>query len=408
LSTSGSTGSTDDTASATSGIGSRSDLIQGPTEDNAPISVLVGKTRVVADPMANSILVVGRPSEIEKVNGLLDKLDRKPSQVYLATVIGQLTLGDGFDFGFDYLNAIQDRDGGSNNFTAGQNVTGLLGSGTTARVPNIQTNIANAIPMASGLNLYGHIGNALDVYVSALETTDRFKVLSRPSVFALNNKKAVITSGTLIPVPAQTVQNLNNNNLGTFTTTIEYRDVVLKLEVVPLINEDGEVNLTIAQINDTVVDETVIAQNTVPIIATEQIVTSVNVRDGNTIVLGGLISDSDKKSTSGTPFLSRIPGVGNLFKHNKNETTRKELLIFIQPQVVTNEIDLRQASIQEDYRTKIGAEAADRFPQSPGMSPSNAAKPANEAPKKPGFLNRLFNRDGRPSKAPPPPSLRHP
>lgn len=409
LSTSGSTGSSDDTASATSGIGARSDLIQGPTEDNAPISVLVGKTRVVADPMANSILVVGRPSEIEKVNGLLDKLDRKPSQVYLATVIGQLTLGDGFNFGFDYLNTIQGKYGNSNNFTSGQNVTGLLGSGTTARVPNIQTNIANAIPMASGLNLYGHIGDALDVYVSALETTDRFKVLSRPSVFALNNKKAVITSGTLIPVPAQTVQNLNNNNLGTFTTTIEYRDVVLKLEVVPLINEDGEVNLTIAQINDTVVDETVIAQNTVPIIATEQIVTSVNVRDGNTIVLGGLISDSDKKSTSGTPFLSRIPGVGNLFKHNKNESTRKELLIFIQPQVVTSEIDVRQTSIKEDYRTKIGVELSGRFPQDPGMTPPDAeAQTTNEPSKKAGLLNRIFNREGKTLKASPPPSLRHP
>jgi general secretion pathway protein D len=409
LSTSGSTGSTDDTASATSGIGSRSDLIQGPTEDNAPISVLVGKTRVVADPMANSILVVGRPSEIEKVNGLLDKLDRKPSQVYLATVIGQLTLGDGFNFGFDYLNTIQGKYGNSNNFTAGQNVSGLLGNGTTTRVPNIQTNIANAIPMASGLNLYGHIGDALDVYVSALETTDRFKVLSRPSVFALNNKKAVITSGTLIPVPAQTVQNLNNNNLGTFTTTIEYRDVVLKLEVVPLINEDGEVNLTIAQINDTVVDETVIAQNTVPIIATEQIVTSVNVRDGNTIVLGGLISDSDKKSSSGTPFLSRIPGVGNLFKHNKNETTRKELLIFIQPQVVTSDLDLSQTSIKEDYRTKIGVELSGRFPQEPGMTPrETGAQSTNEPSKKPGFLNRIFNRDGKMLKASNPPSLKHP
>ncbi len=411
LSTAGG-GTTDDTASAGGGTASRADLIQGPTEDNAPVSVLVGKTRVVADPMANSILVVGRSSEIEKVNGLLDKLDRKPAQVYLATVIGQLTLGDGFDFGFDYLSAINDRDGAGNNFTAGQNVTGLLGSGATGRIPDIRTNLANAIPAASGLNLYGQVGDALDIYVSALETTDRFKVLSRPSVFALNNKKAVITSGTLIPVPAQTVQNLNNNNLGTFTTTIEYRDVVLKLEVVPLINEDGEVNLTIAQVNDTVVDETVIAQNTVPIIATEQIVTSVNVRDGNTIVLGGLISDSDKRSTSGTPFLSRIPAVGNLFKRNQNSTQRKELLIFIQPTVVTSDGEMKLSSTKEDYRTKIGADAAQRFPDQVDVQAvrlSEAAeRSAEEAAKKQGsFFGKLFNRNSsKLKKAEPPPSAK--
>lgn len=403
LGTSGSSGADDTASGATTSIGSRADVIQGPSEDNAPISVLVGKTRVIADPMSNTILVVGRTSEIEKVNGLLDKLDRKPAQVYLATVIGQLTLGDGFDFGFDYL---ADVGNGTNNpnFTAGQNVTGLLNN----RVPNIRSNLANAIPAASGLNLYGSIGSGLDVYVSALETTDRFKVLSRPSVFALNNKKAVITSGSLIPVPAQTVQNLNGNNAGTFTTTIEYRDVVLKLEVVPLINEDGEVNLTIAQVNDTVVDETTIAQNVVPIIATEQIVTSVNVRDGNTIVLGGLISDSDKRSTSGTPFLSRIPGVGNLFKHNQNTAQRKELLIFIQPTVVTSDNNLRISSAKEDYRTKIGADIAERFPEDVNIQAqrtSDAADRAAQQSKKKGFFDRMFTRDGV-KKAPPPPSLR--
>lgn len=404
LSTAGG-GTSDDTASASSSTASRADLIQGPTEDNAPVSVLVGKTRVVADPMSNTILVVGRKSEIEKVNGLLDKLDRKPAQVYLATVIGQLTLGDGFDFGFDYLADVS--NGSSNpNFTAGQNLTGLLGTATNNRVPNIRTNLANAVPAASGLNLYGSIGSALDVYVSALETTDRFKVLSRPSVFALNNKKAVITSGTLIPVPTQTVQNLNNGNNGTFTTTIEYRDVVLKLEVVPLINEDGEVNLTIAQVNDTVVDETVIAQNTVPIIATEQIVTSVNVMDGNTIVLGGLISDSDKKSTSGTPFLSRIPAVGNLFKRNQNSVQRKELLIFIQPQVVTSDGGTRLASSKEDFRTKIGADAAERFPQDVDIHALRTSEAADmqaqeEAKQKKGFFGRLFNREDK--KLPPAP-----
>jgi general secretion pathway protein D len=395
LSTAGS-GTAEDTATST-GTAGRADLIQGPTEDNAPVSVLVGKTRVVADPMSNTILVVGRSSEIEKVGGLLDRLDRKPAQVYLATVIGQLTLGDGFDFGVDYLG---DVGNGTDkpNFTAGQNITGLLGSGNNVRVQDIRNNLMRSVPAGSGLNLYGAVGSGLEVFVSALQTTNRFQVLSRPSVFALNNKKAVITSGRLIPVPAQTVQNLNNNNLGTFTTTIDYRDVVLKLEVVPLINDEGEVNLTIAQVNDTVVDNAVIAQNTVPIIATEQLVTSVNVRDGNTIVLGGLISESDKKNTSGTPILSRIPGVGNLFKRNQNSSERKELLIFIQPRVVSSDGELTLTSTKEDQRTRIGADAAARFPEEVNVEPvgnsNQQTNPTQSTQKKQGnFFQRMFRRD---------------
>lgn len=400
-------GTSDDTASATGGGVSRADLIQGPSEDNAPVSVLVGKTRVVADPMANSIIVVGRSGEIEKVNALLDKLDRRPAQVYLATVIGQLTLGDGFDFGFDYLSSVNDRDGAGNNFTAGQSTTGLL----SGRVPDIRTNLANAIPGAAGLALYGQIGDSLDVYVSALETSDRFNILSRPSVFALNNKKATITSGTMIPVPTQSQTGTGNNN-GNISVSYSFQDVVLKLEVVPLINDDGEVNLTIAQVNDTVTGEKIFPNvGSLPIIATEQIVTSVNVRDGNTIVLGGLISDSDKKSNSGVPFLSRIPAVGNLFKRNNNTKQRKELLIFIQPNVVTTDYQTQLQSVKEDYRTKVGAEAAERFPDDvdiQAIHAQEAEERAQEATKeKKGFFNRLFKRENKPKYAtPPPPAAR--
>lgn len=404
--------STDET-STSSTTASRADLIQGPTEDNAPISVLVGKTRVVADPMANSILVMGRKEAIDKVNGLLDKLDRKPAQVYLSTVIGQLTLGDGFEFGVDYLSALNNKDG--TNFSAGSIFSreDLLGSTTTPRaVGDLRNNIiTNAFGPAKGLNLYGAIGDSVEMFVTALETTNNFKVLSRPSIFALNNKKATITSGQLIPVPSQTLTNTNSNNNGNnVTTTIEYRDVVLKLEVVPLINVDGEVTLTIAQVNDTVIGTQRVEPNDIPIIGTEQIVTSVTVPDGNTIVLGGLISEQNKKDTEGVPLLSRIPGLGNLFKDNKDSNTRSELIIFIQPQVVTDNVSLRNTSLREDYRTKVGADAAERFPENIDVLKARMSQEQEdqqtEEEKKKGFFSRMFKRGNPQKTVAPPPSLR--
>lgn len=382
---------TSDTASTTS-TGSRADVITGPTVDNAPVSVLVGKTRVIGDPMSNSIIVIGPQENIAKATLLLDRLDRRPSQVYLSTVIGQLTLTNGMTFGVDYLSALS-RAGDGTNFsasgiTARQDLLGGV-NGAGRAVNDFRNNaITNAFGPAAGLGLYGAIGDSLEVMVSALETDRNFKVLSRPSVFALNNRKATITSGQKIPYPQSTITAAGNNNNGTVTSTTDYLDVVLKLEVVPLINPDGEINLTISQVNDSIVDERIIAPNSVPVIGTEQLVTSVNVPDRNTIVLGGLISDTKTNNRDGLPFLGRIPGLGKLFRTDTDSTTRKELVIFIQPQVVNSESGIRAASYNEDIRTKVGADAATHFPQ----VPAQPAPTATETPKKKGFFSRIFRR----------------
>ncbi len=387
----GTTGTTGAAAGGTTG--SRADVVSGPTENNAPVSVLVGKSRIVADPMSNTIIVMGRQEEISKVDALLDKLDRKPSQVYLATVIGELTLTDTMLTGVDYISSLTNK-----NFTASSitNRTDFLGgTGGVGRAINDlrNNNVTTPFGPTTGLNLYGAAGSGLGVYLNALQTNSNFKVLSRPSIFALNNKKAVISSGRKVPYPASTVTNAANLN-GTVTSTTSYLDVVLKLEVVPLINVEGEVTLTISQINDTLIGTQLIQPNLVPIIGTEQLVTSVTIPDRNTIVLGGLISEEKNLNKSGIPLLGQIPGLGKLFRTDNNSVTRKELIVFIQPQVVNDNDDVRGTSLSEDIRTSSGAEAAQRFPQVP---PPPQAVPAVVPPKKKNFFQRIFSRDPKPA-----------
>lgn len=392
-------GSGSDTASATTGTtatgstgGSRADVVSGPTENNAPVSVLVGKSRIVADPMSNTIIVIGRMEEIEKVDALIDKLDRKPSQVYLATVIGELTLTDTMKTGIDYISSLTNQNLSASSIT---NRTDILGAtGGAGRAINDLRNNAITAPFgpASGLNLYGAAGSGLGIYLNALQTNSNFKVLSRPSIFALNNKKAVISSGRKVPYPASTVTNAANLN-GTVTSTTSYLDVVLKLEVVPLINTDGEVTLTISQINDTLIGTQLITPNLVPIIGTEQLVTSVTIPDRNTIVLGGLISEEKNLAQNGIPFLGKIPGLGKLFRTDNNSVTRKELIVFIQPQVVTDTESVRETSLSEDIRTTAGTQAAQRFPQVP---PPPAPEPVEVPARKKNLFQRMFSRDPKP------------
>lgn len=364
-------------------------------QDNSPISVLVNKTRVIADPLANSIIVIGPKEDKDKVNMLLDKLDQKSPSAYLATVIGELTLDNGMNTGVDYLQHFKKT--GNNSGFSSSNINGRNDVITNNNISDVRNHDITAPfgPLA-GFNMYGQISEALDVFVSALETSNKFKVLSRPCVFALNNKKAVITSGQSIPVPTQSLSNASSsgaNSNGNVTTTIAYKDVVLKLEVIPLIDPDGMVTLKIAQTNDTVVGNQLVAQNNVPIIGTEQLTTTVTVPTGNTIVLGGLISETEKKDTAGVPYISRVPLIGNLFKNKSTSKVRKELIIFIQPTVVKDNPAMRRASLAEDLRTKVGADTYEKFPDKviPVAKPVEPVK--IEPEKKKGFWDNFRRKD---------------
>src|SRR6202040_2769289 len=171
---------------------------------------------------------------------------------------------------------------------------------------------------ASGANVYLAAGNTLAAVVHVLNTTGRFKVISRPMVFTSNNKKAIIASGTEIPVPVSTLSSVVNTTGTTNTpgtslgqqSTIEFKKVALQLEVVPLINSESEVSLDILQKIDSLAGSQVIDGNSIPTIATRYIRTNVTAANGTTIVLGGLITDSKNKNVTGIPVLDRIPYLG--------------------------------------------------------------------------------------------------
>ena len=239
--------------------------------------------------------------------------------------------------------------------------------------------VTSPIKALAGLNIYGQIADGLDVFVRALEATQRFKVLSRPAIYAANNKKAVITSGRRIPVPTSSITDLSNTS--NVRTNIAYQDVVLKLEVIPLINSNKEVSLNIAQVNDTVVGSQQVADNTLPIIATERLLTNVTVANRTTVVLGGLITENDEKTVSGIPYLNRIPYLGVAFKTTKTTKSRKELVIFIQPVVVESADEAAATSELEDSRTDIGFDAAELFPDLPLREPKAASETPARRPK---------------------------
>jgi general secretion pathway protein D len=325
---------------------SKSNQLGDPDDDQAPRSLNVGKTRLIADKRSNAILIIGSPESVNKVSSILDALDIEPRQVFLSTVIGQLTLTKETEFGIDILNKY-------NNGIAGSSIS----EGRSTSFIDPKTLItAGAFPAgAVGLSLFGAFGDTIDAYVRAFEETRNFKVMSRPSVFTSNNKKATIVSGRRVPVPTQSITNIDGNT----STSINFEDVVLKLEVIPLINADNEVTLQIAQQNDSIVDTQIVDENEIPVIGTQEVNTTVKVRNNNTVILGGLIEDTANRTEGGVPILKDIPLLGYLFKTTNVSRPRNELIVMIQPRVIGQGESETLKSEEEAKRYMIAPDAQD-------------------------------------------------
>ena len=347
-------------------VGAGQDLLQEPNEQLGPQSVIVGKTRIISDAKDNKIIVIGPPESIQKVRTILDRLDRRPQQVYLSTVIGQLSLNNETDFGVDFTQTykkISDNAGiASSNLSSTGTQAGIFNQNGQIAIDPRQILGSGLVPGTQGLAIYGSITDAIRVFVRAVDTRDKLTILARPAVYTANNKRAVISSGQRVPVPGTTLSNVSTNNiLNTSNTaavqsTIEYEDVELRLEVIPLINSSREVTLKIAQINDSLGNNVTIAGNTVPIVNSQRLTTTVTVPSGATVVLGGLINDQISKNESGVPVVDQLPYLGNFFKFQTHTRKRTELLVFIQPTVVESNIETLRASLKEEKRTKVGSD----------------------------------------------------
>ena len=178
----------------------------------------------------------------------------------------------------------------------------------------------------------------------AAQSRGNLHVLSRPTIFTMNNQPASISTGTQIPVASSTQSTYNggvNNgsNVG-LISNVQYYPIELSLQVVPLVNSNDEVTLQIMQQNNETGDATVINGNEYPTISSQQMTTTVVVKDQSTVVLGGLMRESVSKTRSGIPILSKIPIIKYLTSSVKDEKQTKELLVFLSPRIVTGDGDL--------------------------------------------------------------------
>lgn len=376
-----------------SGSGSTGNLGNaGADQGVPPVSVVIDKTLLVADNAQNMLIASGPPEHLLLIEELLDTMDVRPDQIQISAVIAQLNLSDNFNFGFDFLRTLDNLGNGS---TPG--IAGSLGStgGGLLDVSGL-TDINNLLPAAQGLTLYGQINNHTDVVFTALENTNRFEVLQRPTVYTINNRQATIETGQRIAVPRSTLSSVDidqGNNNQVVTANIDFEDVVLRIDVLPLINADGEITLQIQQRNDDIIGSTLIGNDEIPTIGTQVIGTTVMVPDGGTVLLGGLISQDDQKSENGIPLFANLPLVGRVFGNTSDSIMRQELLIFIQPTIIRNEHDRDYADQDMQDRTRVAPNAIEFANDESDNLDVFETPEFNSAEKRVHFFRDLFKKD---------------
>lgn len=318
--------------------------LQTEPREIIPQTVLVGNARIMADKRSNSIMVIGSADIKEKVSNILQQLDVRTPQVMLTTVIGELTLSEGEEFGAQYI-LHNGKKSVLNGGSVAYNSTGIVNLGKNALTLNLEQLLTSATVTRAlsggngGLGGFVAAGDSLGALVTALESTSKFKVTSRPSLFASNNKRAQIISGERIAVIQGTQSGLGTGSNLVQQNQVSYIDVNLDLQVVPLINSDKEVYLEVAQTLAEVTGSSKIGTDDYPIISNRQLQTAVMVPNEGTLVLGGLIKDRRNKKTGGVPVLGKIPLLGGLFRSTSMSKDRTELVVLIRPSVTVGPED---------------------------------------------------------------------
>lgn len=281
------------------------------------------------EPRTNMLIVQASQSDLDQIRELVNDLDRPEPQVEIeARVVQTLNttvrnLGVRWGGGGEMSSAL----GNTTNLAFPNN--GILETATNfgdTAVGNLLPNGAagSAIGLAMGA-LNGALN--IDVALRALETEGALRVISTPRITTQNNMEAEVTQGVEIPYQVVTTTG------GVTSTSIQFKDAALKLLVTPKITAANTVIMNIALENGTPSD-ILGSEAAGPSIRTDRARTSVQVADGATTVIGGILATTDQSDRSRTPGLSRVPLLGWLFKNEAETNRAQELLIFITPRII--------------------------------------------------------------------------
>ncbi|HVT14142.1 MAG TPA: secretin N-terminal domain-containing protein [Fimbriimonadaceae bacterium] len=311
------------------GQGNQNQNTIGRDAQGRPVNIrdLQNQITVIPDPNTNSLIVVTTPDNVQLVQNILDQLDRIPPQVMIETKIIETSLDKSSQFGVEWKFAQTKAFGNK---------------GTSGSLSN-DFGLANADPALQGFK-YTLSGGDLGIFLNALQNDTKFQVLSTPRIFTSNNSQAQINISQSIPYVLSTTTDVNT---GSQSFNYAFEDVGIILTVTPHITSNGYVTMDVDQ---TANDLQGYTSFNAPIVNQRTASTTVSVKDGDTIILGGIIRNNVTSTVKKIPLLGDIPLLGQLFRSTSKDNQKTELMVFLTPRVIRNPDEaqnLREKEIKE-------------------------------------------------------------
>ncbi len=306
-----------------------------------PAIEFAGDVRVTADPATNSLIITAVPEDFAILLTVIEKLDIRRRQVYVEAIILEVTLDRLRQLGIEVQGGIGLPNGtGLSRVNLGNLNTALTNPGTLSGL------ILAAVSERTVTLPDGTTVPAQAALLTALQTESDVNVLSAPNLLTTDNEEAEIVVGQNVPFVAS--RSTNETNLANTFATIEREDVGITLRLTPQISEGAIVRMNLFEEVSALVANSLLNANDVgPTTTVRSASTTITVKDGQTVVIGGLISDSITADSNKVPFIGDVPVIGNLFKKTDHHKTKTNLLIFLTPHIIKNEVDAAQVSTTE-------------------------------------------------------------
>lgn len=289
---------------------------------------------VVVDASTNTLIFQAKAEEYSQLAMLLQTLDKPVKSALIEVTVAELTVDNNSQLGVEWF---------FNQATAG----GSVGTGGTLGGLGIGTGGFN-------YKVIGSAGGVPRLLLNALASDNKATILSAPRISARNGEQATIQVGQEVPIV--TSQATGSATLGVLQT-VQYRSTGVILRVKPIIHSGDQIDLDVFQ-EVSAAQSTTTGVNNSPTIGTRKLETKLSLRNGSTVILGGLISDESSGGNAGIPLLKDIPLVGNLFRTQTTNGKRRELIVLITPYVMNDQYDAE--AVTDAFRRQLGPWAAPR------------------------------------------------
>ena len=306
----------------------------------SPYEIAKRQLTVVADASSNILLLGYSPRYEDQYLDMLREIDRAPEQVLIEVMLIEVTLDDRFELGVEF--AVQDLLFSERAFL------GPNGTVQGSKKDFVLGTDLGAVGSGGGIS-FTMTGEDFNFLFHALQGEGRAELISRPSLMVKDNEEGLIEIITEVPVPTES----GADNAGNPITAITYEDAGITLAVTPHINPDGFVQLEIAPEVSSIGAPVVVGNISAPTFSRSRLETTVTVKDGETIIIGGLIETSYTQTETYVPWLGEIPFLGMLFRADEKSKRSKELLIVITATIVRTEEDAYRISVEQRDETDI-------------------------------------------------------